>query len=82
MSDNSKKLSELPQASNVASTDRVVILYSPTGTPSARTITVDNLIKSLILPGPYADDSAANTAGIALGHLYYDTTGTVKIRIV
>jgi len=32
--------------------------------------------------GPYADDAAAATAGIALNTLYYDTTGTVKIRLV
>ena len=43
MADNSKKLSELPTAANVASTDRVVILRDPAGSPSSRTITVANL---------------------------------------
>jgi len=81
MTDNSKKVSELPQASNVASTDRVMVLRDPSGTPSVRTITVNNFISSITIPGPYTNDTAANTAGIALGHLYYDTTGTVKIRI-
>jgi hypothetical protein len=82
MSDNSKKVSELPQASNVASTDRVMVLRDPSGVPSARTITVNNFVRSLTVPGPYDTDTAANTAGIAIGHLYYDSAGTVKIRIV
>jgi hypothetical protein len=47
MSDNSKKLSELPQATSLAKTDRVVILRDPSGSPSARTITAENLSNSL-----------------------------------
>jgi hypothetical protein len=47
MSDNSKKLSELPQATTLAKTDRVVILRDPSGSPSARTITAENLSNSL-----------------------------------
>ena len=47
MADNSKKISELPQAANVALTDRVVILRDPSGTPSVRTITAENLSNSL-----------------------------------
>ena len=82
MTDNSKKLSELPQAANVASTDRVVIIRDPSGSPSARTITVNNFINTITIPGPYINDSAANTGGITIGHLYYDTSGVVKIRIV
>jgi hypothetical protein len=47
MTDNSKKLSELPQATTLAKTDRVVILRDPSGSPSARTITAENLSNSL-----------------------------------
>jgi hypothetical protein len=43
MADNSKKLSELSTAANVSSTDRVLILRDPSGSPSTRTITVANL---------------------------------------
>jgi hypothetical protein len=43
MADNSKKLSELPIAANVASTDRILVLRDPSGSPSTRTITVANL---------------------------------------
>lgn len=34
------------------------------------------------LTGPYANDSAANTAGVALNALYYDSSGSVKIRLI
>lgn len=81
MTDNSKKVSELPTAANVALTDRVMILRDPSGTPSVRTIAVNNFISSLRVPGPYIDDTAANTAGIAVGSLYYDDSGYVKIRL-
>lgn len=43
MANNSLKVSELPQASNVSGTDRVMVLYSPASNPSVRTITVANL---------------------------------------
>ena len=83
MTDNSKKVSELPQAANVASTDRVVVLRDPAGSPSLRTVTVNNFVANIGLNilGPFASDSAAATGNIALKGLYYDTTGTIKIRL-
>ena len=44
---DSKKLSELPQTSNVASTDRVLVLRDPSGSASTRTVTVNNFTNSL-----------------------------------
>jgi hypothetical protein len=44
MADNSKKLSELPSAPNVAVTDKVLILYqAATGAPSTRTANLSTL---------------------------------------
>jgi hypothetical protein len=57
MADNSKKISELALASNVAITDRVVVLRSPAANASVRTITVNNFAESIkplvqnIIPG-------------------------------
>lgn len=49
--ENAKKTSELATTSNVASTDRLVVLYNAisnaaiaNGTPQARTITINNLL--------------------------------------
>jgi len=48
MADNSKKVSELPLATNVASTDRILILRSPSSDPSVRTITTNNFANALL----------------------------------
>ena len=71
MSDNSKKLSELPTAANVASTDRVLVLRDPSGSPSTRTITVANLALTM----PFSNSSPANSSsnGI-LGTIRYDSS--------
>ena len=33
------------------------------------------------LPGPYTNESAAASAGIAIGQAYYDNGGTVRVRL-
>lgn len=81
MTDNAKRVSELPTANTIGSSDRLLFLYNAnTGAPSARTITVSNFTTNLI-SGPYASDAAANTAGVPLKGLYYDASGYVKIRL-
>lgn len=61
MANNSLKVSELPQASNVSGTDRVMVLYSPASNPSVRTITVANLALA-IGGGGSANLTAVNTS--------------------
>lgn len=34
------------------------------------------------LPGPYVNEGAAATAGVAIGQAYYDNGGTVRVRLV
>jgi len=36
---------------------------------------------SMTIPGPYADDSAAASAGVAIGSTYYQTSGQVFVRL-
>ena len=83
MTDNSLTVSKLPQTSNIAQSDRIMILYNANSTlanASVRTIAVNNFFSNTI-PGPYLNDSAASTAGIVIGQLYHDTSGYVKMRI-
>lgn len=47
MADNSKKISELPIAANVASTDRILVLRSPASSPSVRTVSANDFSNSL-----------------------------------
>lgn len=46
MADNSKKISELPTASNAASTDRLLVLRNPASNASVRTITANDFANS------------------------------------
>jgi hypothetical protein len=82
MSNDAKRTSQLGIATALSSTDRVVVLKTG-ATQNTQTITLPNLAKSLAntIPGPYASDSAANSAGVALKTFYYDNSGTVKIRL-
>lgn len=50
MADNSKKISELPTASNAALTDRILILRSPAANASVRTISANDFISSFQIP--------------------------------
>lgn len=71
MTDNSKKVSELPTAANVASTDRVLVLRDPTGSPSVRTVNVSIFAANLSLSSSVPANSTAN--GVA-GTIRYDSS--------
>jgi len=71
---NVKKVSELPITNNAASDDRILILKTPGGSPSTRTITVSNLfnnsaanvtIKEVSPPG--------SNISVTQGTIFYDT---------
>lgn len=64
MSDNSKKVSQLPTAANVASTDRILVLRDPSGAPSVRTVNVDIIAANLTtgtVPATASDPGIAGT---------------------
>jgi len=64
MADNSKKVSELPTASNVASTDRVLVLRSPASNASVRTVPFSDLSANIIISNSAPANSSSNgTAG-------------------
>ena len=81
MTDNARKTSELPTANTIGRSDRLVFLYQAnTSAPSTRTIAVSNFTTNLV-SGPYANDSAANSAGVPVKGMYYDSTGVVRVRL-
>lgn len=77
-----KKLVELPAfaaANNIASGDLFLIEDVSAGiTKTANSDIVGAYLSPL---GPYADDTAANTAGVAVGRMYYTAAGAVKVRL-
>lgn len=70
MTDNSKKVSELPTAANVAATDRVLVLRDPSGTPSVRTVNVNIFAANLVTNSAPTDATANGTPG----WIRYDST--------
>ena len=88
MTDRAKKITELDALTTPVSTDLLIIESNPSSTPATKKITVSNLLNSglintanLSITGPYATDAAANSANVAIGKLYYNADGTVKIRL-
>jgi hypothetical protein len=71
MADNSKMVSELAIAANIASTDRLLVLRDPAANPSVRTITLGNISANLQLTTLTPANSSAN--GLA-GTIRYDSS--------
>ena len=73
MANNSLTVSQFPQCSNVAPSDRVVVLFNANSTtikPSLRTITVSSFSANIIVSNSTPANSTAN--GIA-GTIAYDS---------
>lgn len=68
MTDNSKKVSELPTAANVAMTDRILVLRDPSGTPSVRTVNLSIFAANLVI----SNSVPANSTSVGV-------TGTIRV---
>lgn len=71
MADDSKKVSELPTAANVAATDRVLVLRDPSGNASVRTVNVNIFAANLTISNSVPVSASSN--GIA-GTIRYDSS--------
>lgn len=82
MSDRAKKIDELTSIgtanTSIASGDLFIVEDVSANTTKSATLST---LRKAIVQGPYADDTAANTAGVALGQPYYTADGVVKVRI-
>ena len=81
MTDRAKTIRELgngTELTSLATDDAFIVDDASAG--KTRFTSLGTIRKSVIL-GPYANDAAANTAGIAIGQPYYTADGTVKVRI-
>jgi len=82
MSDRAKKITELTSigTANTSIVSGDIFIVEDVSANTTKSATLSTLRKAIV-QGPYADDSAANTAGVALGELYYTAAGVVKVRI-
>lgn len=79
MADRAKKLTELTALTSLASGDLFIVEDVSANTTKSVTMSV---LKGAVVSGPYANDSAANTGGVAVGQMYYTSAGDVKVRLV
>ena len=70
MTDNSKKISQLPAATNISGSDKLLILSNPSGNVSTRTIDWKTLSSNLLLSNNVPANSSSN--GIT-GTIRFDT---------
>jgi hypothetical protein len=63
------KISELPIANSLSSSDRLVFLFNPGNNPSVRTITASNFTNTIISNTAPANATSTGTAG----QLAYDS---------
>lgn len=85
MADRAKKISELTSltANTVANTDLFVVV--DTSASETKKITANNMAvflgTNIVIPGPYANDTAAATGGVSVGKPYYTSSGAVSVRL-
>lgn len=84
MADNAKKVSELPTASNVASTDRVLVLRNPAGSASVRTVNFSTLSANILIsnsvPANSTSDGIPGTIRFDSGYIYVCTANNTWKR--
>lgn len=82
MTDRAKKITELTSigTANTSIVSGDLFIVEDVSANSTKSATLSALRKAIV-QGPYADDTAANAAGVQLGQLYYTASGVVKVRI-
>jgi len=82
MVDRAKKINELTSIgtanTSIASGDLFIVEDVSANTTKSATLST---LRKAMFQGPYANDSVANTNGVALGQAYYMADGSVKVRI-
>lgn len=83
MADEPKKLSELPVANSIGVNDRFAILFNAnTASPSTRTVSGNNVLKSLFFGAPtFSNNANAVTGSLAVGQIYKTANGEIRIVV-
>jgi hypothetical protein len=81
MSTRARKITELPASTTLSSNDVFVVEKVSNSSISTTSKMTATSLRKLIVQGPYANDSVANTGGIVVGEPYYTADGIVRIRI-
>lgn len=79
--DQPKKISEEPVATSIGENDRFVILYGAnTATPTVRTISSNNVMRTMLVGAPiYANNTAALANSEPVGSVYVTPAGALML---
>lgn len=80
MSTRARKVPEFPTSNTVSSSDWFIIEKVGANTSTTSKISGTSVRKQMVR-GPYTNDQTANTAGVAIGEMYYTPAGDVKVRL-
>lgn len=81
MTDRAKKIRELGNGTELtalAADDAFIVDDASAGNTRYTSL---GTIRKYVIVGPFANDAAANTGGVAVGQPYYTSSGDVKVRI-
>ena len=67
MANDAKKISELATTTSLSANDRIVILANPSSSPNVKTISVSNLIPSLVTSNTFNPNFTTNTGNVLVG---------------
>lgn len=80
MANESQVVSNLGTLSAATTNTKLVVAHTySNGQTNTLVLPIAN--SSAYIPGPYANDAVANTNGVGVKSLYYDSSGAVRIRI-
>ena len=81
MSDRAKKIRELGNGTELTALAAGDCFVVDDVSANTTKFTSLSTIRKFVIVGPYIDDDAANTAGVAVGQPYYTVVGEVRVRI-
>jgi hypothetical protein len=74
-----KPVSQLPSLTTPNGNTQVIASHTANSVTNTYLISLKSVLAAA--PGPYANDAIAANSSVAVGQMYYDTTGIVRIRL-
>lgn len=74
-------ITELSEVSSIQDEDLIVVEQVSNNSSTTMKSTFSTL-KDQLIKGPFANDTEALAGSVGVGHLYYNSVGEVRVRLV
>lgn len=83
MTNQARSIPEYGELTTPSGNTTFVVDHVANGVSNTYSLDITHLAPAVfsVIPGPYSNDAAANTANVAVGSPYYDSSGIVHIRL-